>query len=113
MATRQLKKFVEAKVATAIGFLCTEALEAAMPTFKDANILVITVGVRTESVLDQHTNTGWPVFRFSPHGDAERNAVDTLLSKLWANELFAIIDDGTIYGRELADVFVLRLNRPG
>jgi branched-chain amino acid transport system substrate-binding protein len=97
--------FAAAKVGVVVGFLCTEAIEAAMPILKEANILVITVGVRTESLTDRRAKTGWPVYRLGPRGDDERNAVASSLTRLWQNELFAIIDDGTIYGREMAETF--------
>ena len=97
--------FAAAKVSVVVGFLCTEAIEAAMPILKDANIPVITVGVRTESLTDRRAKTGWPVYRLGPRGDDERNAVASTLTRLWQNELFAIIDDGTIYGREMAETF--------
>ncbi|MEI9427409.1 branched-chain amino acid ABC transporter substrate-binding protein [Mesorhizobium sp. Cs1299R1N3] len=98
-------EFVAAKVNVVIGFLCTEAIEAAMPALKDANIPVITIGVRTESLTDRRAKTGWPVYRLGPRGDDERNAVASNLTRLWRDELFAIIDDGTIYGREIAETF--------
>lgn len=97
------KKFIAAKVGVVIGFLCTEAIEAALPALKDAGIPVITVGVRTDSLTDGREKTGWPVFRLGPRGDDERNATAAILTKLWSGELFAIIDDGTIYGRELVE----------
>ncbi|ESY83054.1 amino acid-binding protein [Mesorhizobium sp. LNHC221B00] len=99
------RDFVAAKVNIVVGFLCTDAIEAAMPILKDANIPVITVGVRTESLTDRRAKTGWPVYRLGPRGDDERNAVASSLTRLWQNELFAIIDDGTIYGREMAETF--------
>lgn len=99
------REFAAAKVNIVVGFLCTDAIEAALPILKDANIPVITVGVRTESLTDRRAKTGWPVFRLGPRGDDERNAVATTLTRLWQNELFAIIDDGTIYGREMAETF--------
>lgn len=94
---------VEAKVAIAVGFLCTESIEAAMPILKSAGIPVITVGVRTNSLTDKKFKTGWPVFRIAPRADAEGAAIASILVDLWRSELFAIIDDGTIYGRELAE----------
>ena len=97
------RDFAAAKVSVVVGFLCTEAIEAALPILKDANIPVITVGVRTESLTDRRAKTGWPVYRLGPRGDDERNAVATILTRLWQNELFAIVDDGTIYGREIAE----------
>ena len=99
------REFAAAKVNMVIGFLCTDAIEAALPILKDANIPVITVGVRTESLTDRRAKTGWPVYRLGPRGDDERNAVATTLTRLWQNELFAVIDDGTIYGREMAETF--------
>ncbi|CAN7712145.1 ABC transporter substrate-binding protein [Mesorhizobium sp. LjNodule214] len=97
------RDFAAAKVSVVVGFLCTEAIEAALPILKDAGIPVITVGVRTESLTDRRVKTGWPVYRLGPRGDDERNAVATILTRLWQKELFAIVDDGTIYGREIAE----------
>lgn len=97
------RKFAAAKVNVVVGFLCTEAIEAALPILKDAGIAVITPGVRTESLTDQRDKTGWPVFRLGPRGDDERSAAAAMVTKLWRDALFAIIDDGTIYGRELAE----------
>ncbi|BCM19854.1 branched-chain amino acid ABC transporter substrate-binding protein [Mesorhizobium sp. J8] len=99
------KEFVEAKINVVVGFLCTEAIEAALPILKSANIPVITVGVRTESLTDRRAKTGWPVYRLGPRGDDERNAVAAKLTQLWRDDLFAIVDDGTIYGREMAETF--------
>jgi branched-chain amino acid transport system substrate-binding protein len=99
------RRFVDAKVNVVVGFLCTEAIEAALPILKDANIPVITVGVRTESLTDRRAKTGWLVYRLGPRGDDERNAVAAKLTQLWRDDLFAIVDDGTIYGREMAETF--------
>jgi branched-chain amino acid transport system substrate-binding protein len=97
------RQFAAAKVAAVVGFLCTEAIEAALPLLKDAGIPVITVGVRTESLTDRRQKTGWPVFRLAARGDDERNAAAAILTRLWREQPFAIVDDGTIYGRELAE----------
>ncbi len=97
------RQFVAAQVKIVVGFLCTEALEAAMPMLKDAGIPVITVGVRADSLTDRREKTGWPVFRFGPRADGEQKAAAERIPALWQKELFAIIDDGTIYGRELAE----------
>ncbi|TIW51815.1 MAG: ABC transporter substrate-binding protein, partial [Mesorhizobium sp.] len=57
------RDFAAAKVDVVVGFLCTEAIEAALPILKEAGIPVITVGVRTESLTDRRAKTGWPVYR--------------------------------------------------
>lgn len=97
------QEFVERKVALAVGFLCGEALEAALPALKQAGIPVVTVGVRTNSLTDKRGKTGWPIYRLAPRADGEATAVSKTLPALWREKPFAIIDDGTIYGRELAE----------
>lgn len=90
-------------VAIVVGFLCTDAIEAALPLFAEAGIPVVTPGVRTATLTDQRERTGWPVFRTAPRADAERDAVADILVPRWRENFFAIVDDGTIYGRELAE----------
>lgn len=100
---RAARELVAAQVQIVVGFLCGEAIEAALPILKEANIPAITVGVRADSVTDRRVRTGWLVYRLGPRGDSEREAAGRLLSRLWERDLFAIVDDGTIYGRELAE----------
>ena len=97
------RKLVEDGVSIVIGFLCTEAIEAALPVLTEAGIPVITSGVRTDGLTDRRERTGWSVFRLAPRADFERAAVASILTNRWREELFAIVDDGTIYGRELAE----------
>lgn len=99
------RHFVAAGVPIVVGFLCTESLEAALPILKSADIPVITPAVRTESLTDQRDKTGWLFYRLAPRADGEANAVATRLTRLWRDDLFAIVDDGTIYGRDLAESF--------
>lgn len=105
--------FVVAEVEAVAGFLCIEAIEAAMPILSKAGIPVITTGVRVASLTDRRDRTGWPVYRLAPRADAELAAVSRILTDLWRGELFAIIDDGTIYGRELAEGFRLAAEQAG
>ena len=94
---------IDAKVDVALGFLCTETLEAALPALTRENIPVITSGVRSNGVTDRHQRTGWLVWRVAPRADAELEAVSNILVPRWRSVLFAIVDDGTIHGRELAE----------
>lgn len=97
------RSLIDQNVSVVVGFLCTDAIDAALPLFAKAEIPVITPGVRTATLTDQRERTGWPVFRTAPRADAERDAVARLLLPRWRDAFFAIVDDGTIYGRELAE----------
>lgn len=97
------RSLAERGVSIVIGFLCTEAIEAALPILTQARIPVITTGVRADALTDRRERTGWLVFRLAPRADFERSAVAAILTRRWSDVLFAIVDDGTIYGRELAE----------
>ncbi|MDN2567867.1 branched-chain amino acid ABC transporter substrate-binding protein [Aquibium sp. A9E412] len=97
------RHFVQRAVPVAVGFLCTEAIEAALPILTEAGIPVVTPGVRTNALTDGRARTGWQVFRLAPRADDEEKAVARILTERWREALFAIVDDGTIYGRELAE----------
>lgn len=99
------RSFVSAKVDSVVGFLCTEAINAAMPILAQAGIPVLTPAVRTNSLTDNRDKSGWPIYRIAPRDDAEEQALAALLLPLWREALFAIVDDGTIYGRNLAESF--------
>jgi branched-chain amino acid transport system substrate-binding protein len=69
--------------------------------------------VRTDSLTDGRNKTGWPVYRLGPRADGEREAAGRLLARLWERELFAIVDDGTIYGRELSESVRIAAEKAG
>ncbi|HRP77971.1 MAG TPA: branched-chain amino acid ABC transporter substrate-binding protein [Aquamicrobium sp.] len=97
------RELIAANVALVVGFLCAEAIEAAMPAFAEAGIAVITPGVRTNGLTDGRARSGWPVWRLAPRADGEAQAIGAILTRRWRTEHFAIVDDGTIHGRELAE----------
>ncbi len=103
--TGAARTFVAARVQVAVGFLCTEAIEAALPVLTAAGIPTITPGVRTDSLTDRRARTGWLVYRTAPPADAEHAALVSLLLPLWRDKLFAVVDDGTVYGRDIAESF--------
>lgn len=106
--TDAARRLVEARVGIVAGFLCMEAIEAALPILGGAGIPVVTTGVRIDSLTDRRQKQGWQVFRLAPRADAEADAVSRILTRAWRAALFAIIDDGTIYGRDLAEDFRLQ-----
>jgi branched-chain amino acid transport system substrate-binding protein len=92
-----------AKVGAVIGYLCTPALQSALPPLREAKIPVILLGVRPAKVLEDAKRNGDALFRLGPDSGAEAEALAELLLPRWRGENFAIIDDGTIHARELAE----------
>ena len=107
------RTFVSRKAGIVVGFLCTEAIEAALPILSRAGIPVVTPGVRADALTDRRERTGWPVFRTAPRDDDEEEAIAAYLLPRWRDTLFALVDDGTIYGRELVESFRLAAEMAG
>ena len=92
-----------AEVRAVTGYLCTPSLQTALPIFRSAKIPVIALGVRPVKILEDAAKNGDALFRLGPESGEEEAAVAELLLPLWRGANFAIIDDGTIHARELAE----------
>lgn len=84
------------------GFLCSDALEAALAVLAGKNIAIVTSGVSDFTLSERRAPGTHAVFRLATGMDKETRATANILGSLWRAEPFAIIDDGTIEGRERA-----------
>ncbi|WP_185982752.1 branched-chain amino acid ABC transporter substrate-binding protein [Aureimonas mangrovi] len=103
------REFVRQEVAAVVGFLCTAAIEAALPILTDAQIPVIDIGVRANRLTDRRERTGQLVWRLAPRSDDEADAIADFVRENWRDVPFGIIEDGSAYGRDLADEVRARL----
>ncbi len=94
---------VAAKVSAAIGFLCTETLQGVLPPLKSAAIPAITLSSRAPILMEDALKYGWPLFRFAPSDKAESDKVAEIILRDWKGHPIGLVDDGTIYSRELVD----------
>jgi len=94
--------FVKENVTIATGFLCSEALEAALPVLNQQNIPIIATGVSDSTLTEKRASTPFSIFRLTTGLDKETRATGSFLGSMWRAQPFAVIDDGTIEGRERA-----------
>ncbi|AFL52328.1 branched-chain amino acid transport system substrate-binding protein [Sinorhizobium fredii] len=97
------KALVASGAEAAIGFLCTESLEAALPALAEAGIPAITLSVRSDILMEDALKKKWPLFRLAPNGKAEAAAITDAIVTNWRDRPLALIDDGTIHSRELVE----------
>lgn len=102
--TKAAENFVAERATLVIGFLCVEAIEAALPILKDANVPTLDVGVRANRLTDDKERTGFLVFRLAPRSEAEATAVARHIAASWADQPFGLVDDGSIAARGLTDM---------
>ncbi|MCP4314798.1 MAG: ABC transporter substrate-binding protein [Hyphomicrobiales bacterium] len=105
--------FVEAGVDAVIGFLCMESLAAALPVLSASGIPAITLGVRSAIIADDANRNDWLFYRLAPRDDDEAKMITRTISTDWLGKPLALIEDGTIYGRELMESVRLMLEEIG
>ncbi len=104
---------VAAKVSVVIGFLCTETLADALPTLKNAAVPAITLSSRAPILMEDALKRGWPLFRLAPSDTDESDAIADIILRDWKGMSFGLVDDGTIYSRELVDKVRMKLEEAG
>ncbi|MGE7369404.1 branched-chain amino acid ABC transporter substrate-binding protein [Neorhizobium sp. NPDC001467] len=97
----------------AIGFLCVETLSEALPALKEARIAAITLSVRSKILMEDARRYGWPFFRMAPADRDETAKLSEVILSQWQNRPIALVEDGTIYGRDLASAIRQRLEAGG
>ena len=93
----------DAGVGIAVGFFCSETLRTALPVLAEAGIPAITVSVRSLPLMTDALANGWPLFRLAPNRQDQVDAIVTLIMTEWVDQPVALVDDGTIYYRELVN----------
>ncbi len=106
-------KLIAARVSVAIGFLCTETLEEALPKLAEANIPAVTIGVRSDVLMADALKAKWPLFRLGPSGKAEVTRLADIISTEWSAEPFALVDDGSIGNHDLTEALRSALEEKG
>lgn len=89
----------------AIGFLCLESLGAALPMLKDKAIPTLSIAARADALTLGKAKSGFLFSRISPRDGMEAEALARQVLPLWRKKNFAIVDDGTINARDLAESF--------
>ncbi len=97
------ESFVAMNVSAVVGFLCADAIEAALPILTGAGIPTLDVGVRANRLTDRRERTGFLVWRVAPRSDTEAAAAASYLAARWKAEPFGLLEDGSIAARALSD----------
>ncbi len=102
-----------AGVSLATGFLCNEAAFAAARVLRSTGIPILVAGARSERLLKDRAREKWNVWRLAPADrDAALVASETLAQR-WRGRPWAVVDDGTAFGRTFADEFRALMEEAG
>lgn len=106
-------RILEADLDAVVGLICWPTLEAALEGGTLDGIPLVTSGARAGALTDRRRREGWSVWRVAPRVEDEAEAIADHIFAAWRTAPYAIIDDGTIYGRELAETVSLELGQRG
>jgi len=106
-------ELIEAKVDLITGLLCNSAtIEIANKT-QQSGIPLLVAGARSERIMKDRKRNEWNIWRLTPGDDDGARMAAQTLAKTWAGKAYAIVDDGTVYGRNLADGFRALMEEAG
>jgi branched-chain amino acid transport system substrate-binding protein len=104
------RKLIADKVVFVAGHLCSGAAIPASALYREAGIIMIS-GTATNPKL---TEQGFRhVFRVVNRDSEQARLAADHLAERWANAKIAILHDGTVYGRDLAEATKQHLNQRG
>lgn len=92
-----------ASVILATGFLCNDAAQVAARRFAGSGVPVVAAGARSEQLMRDAEKEGWTIFRIAPGDDSVAEAAAAIFAQRWRGTPWAVVDDGTVLGRTLAD----------
>jgi branched-chain amino acid transport system substrate-binding protein len=64
-------------------------------------------------VAEDAERFGWKFFRMAPNERTEPEIIAEIIAKVWSGEPLALVEDGTVYGRELVESVRLALEMRG
>ena len=106
-------ELLEARVDLVSGLLCNEAATVMANRFANIGTPLLVAGARSERLIKDRERESWNLWRMSPGDSDASHFAGEILSKAWAGKAYAIIDDGTVYGRNLADAFRVIMEEKG
>ena len=91
-----------ANIKYVIGYLCSESLEGAAPVLAKDGIAILSLGSRQPTILEQETRENLGIFRLYPDRKLAANVLADKLAPQWQKTPFALLEDGTVQGRDFA-----------
>lgn len=90
--------------AIVIGMLCNEPAKIIAGRLAGSNVPILVTGARSVRLIKDRKREGWNLWRLSPGDDYPVNVAADAIANLWKETPYAIVDDGTIYGRSFTDI---------
>jgi len=105
LAELAIEDITEAGAILITGFLCNKPVFTALRMLKGKDIPLLVAGARSNRILKDRPRHDWDVWQIAPQDADGSQAAFNTLKERWRSVPFAIVDDGTVFGRTQADEF--------
>ena len=95
------------------GMLCNITAVTVADELREDKTPLLVAGARSIRLIKDRDREEWNLWRMSPGDDAPADTIAAYIINNLKDTPFALVDDGTIYGRSLTDAIRLRLNDSG
>lgn len=95
------------------GFLCSDPAIAAAEAFSGSGVPIVVANARSVRLIRDRERGDWNLWRLAPGDDFPVVTAASAIAENWRTKPFAIVDDGTIYGRTFTDQLRLELGEIG
>jgi len=95
------------------GFLCNDVAIHTANALRKTNIPMLIAGARSIRLTKDREREEWNLWRMAPGDDYAYQTAAKFISGNWRDTPFAIVDDGTIFGRTFTDNLRIKLDELG
>lgn len=110
LAKLAAKDIQSRNAALVTGMICNEAALTLANDLRESKTPLLVAGARSVRLIADRDREEWHIWRMSPGDDAAAEKLADYVTTNLRNTAFALIDDGTIYGRSITDTIRLQLN---
>ncbi|MDJ0614864.1 MAG: ABC transporter substrate-binding protein [Rhizobiaceae bacterium] len=113
LAQSATEKLIEANADIVTGFLCSDTAIPSANSLVDEKTPVLVAGARSVRLIKDREREAWNLWRMSPGDDYPVFTAASAIARQWRETPFALVDDGTIYGRNFTDQLRFQLDTLG
>ncbi|MEL7430354.1 MAG: ABC transporter substrate-binding protein [Pseudomonadota bacterium] len=95
------------------GYLCSDPAIAAADALSGSGVPIVVANARSVRLVKDRERGSWNLWRLAPGDNFPVVTAATAIADNWRSTPFAIVDDGTIYGRTFTDQLRLELEERG
>ncbi len=99
--------------AIVVGMICNASAKAVASKFAGTAVPSIVAGARSIRLIKDREREEWNLWRLSPGDDYPVEVAANSIADQWSGTPYAIVDDGTIYGRSFTDTIRLQMDEAG